>query len=293
MRLSLGPLQYFWPRQQVLDFYEAMAVAPLDVIYLGETVCSKRRQLRTAEWIDLARKLAMNGREVVLSTLALIEAESELGLVKRLVENGEFKVEANDMSAVQLLREHSLPFIAGPSINVYNHRAVALLQRAGMQRLVLGVEQGAKLIAELREQCAAESIVLPELEIIAWGRLPLAWSARCFTARAYDVSKDECGFRCIEHVDGLPLATREGLPFLTINGIQVQSAKICDLGPELSELRAQGIDLLRIYPQAEECSEIIARFRAALDSDITLARTGHCNGYWYGKAGMLSADIGE
>ena len=38
MRLTLGPLQYFWPRQRVLDFYAAMAALPLAVIYLGETV---------------------------------------------------------------------------------------------------------------------------------------------------------------------------------------------------------------------------------------------------------------
>ena len=43
MRLSLGPLQYFWPRERVLAFYREAATWPLDVIYLGETVCSTRR----------------------------------------------------------------------------------------------------------------------------------------------------------------------------------------------------------------------------------------------------------
>ena len=49
MRLSLGPLQYFWPRERVLAFYREAATWPLDVIYLGETVCSKRRELSTRD----------------------------------------------------------------------------------------------------------------------------------------------------------------------------------------------------------------------------------------------------
>lgn len=288
MRLSLGPLQYFWPRQQVLDFYASLAELPLDVIYLGETVCSKRRELRTAEWIELAAHLAASGREVVLSTLALIEAESELGMLRRLVDNGRVGVEANDMSAVQMLRERGLPFVVGPSVNVYNHRTLELLRRDGMRRLVLGVEQGRELLGELRRHCAAAGIDLPELEIIAWGRLPLSWSARCFTARALDVPKDECGFRCIEYPDGLPLATREGAPFLTINGIQIQSGKHCDLAPHIPELVAGGIDLLRLYPQHAGTAAAVWRLRQALDSGvIPPAEADSCDGYWAGAAGMV------
>jgi len=289
MKLTLGPLQYFWPRRRVLAFYDAACAQPLDAIYLGETVCSKRRELRTGEWIELGRSLARGGREVILSTLALIEAESELATVKRLVDNGELRVEANDMAAVQFLRERRLPFVAGPSINVYNHRALALLQRAGMTRLVLGVEQGRDLVAQLRAQCQREGIALPELEIIGWGRLPLSYSARCFTARAYDVPKDDCGFRCIAHPDGLALDTREGQRFLVINGVQVQGATVCDLAPEVDALAAAGIDLVRLYPQAEGTEAAIARWREAIDSHQAPPRLGDNAGYWYGTAGMGAA----
>ena len=72
MKLSLGPLQYFWPREQVLAFYRQSRDWPLDIIYLGETVCSKRRELGTRDWIALAEELAEDGREVVLSGLALL-----------------------------------------------------------------------------------------------------------------------------------------------------------------------------------------------------------------------------
>jgi collagenase-like PrtC family protease len=289
MRLTLGPLQYFWPRERVLAFYREAAGWPLDVIYLGENVCSKRRELATRDWIALAHELAGGGREVVLSSLALLEAESDLASLRRLVENGRCRVEANDMSAVQLLRERGLRFVGGPSLNVYNHEALRVLMEDGLERLVLGVEQGRALVEEFR----ASGLALPELEIAVWGRLPLSYSARCFTARALDLAKDDCGFRCIDYPDGLPLASRDGRPSLTINGISVQTAGHCDLGPEIDELRAAGITHARIYPQAEGTAGIVDRFRTAIDTGTAPPRLGEENGYWYGEAGMLKVDSAQ
>ena len=292
MKLSLGPLQYFWPRQRTLDFYREVAAWPVDVVYLGETVCSKRRELRTVDWLELAGELADAGKEVVLSSLALIEAESELAVLQRQVDHGRFWLEANDLSAVQLCRVAGLPFVAGPSLAVYNHRALAMLVEDGLRRWVPGVEQGRQLLAELREAMHADGRPMPELEMIAWGRLPLSYSARCFTARALDVPKDQCGFRCIDYPDGLPLSTREGRPFLRINGIQVQGEETTDLGPELPALAALGVDLLRIYPQAEGMRDILERFDAARDAAAPLPALGARNGYWHGAAGMASAGPG-
>lgn len=282
MRLTLGPLQYFWPREDVLRWYRAAADWPVDVIYVGETVCSKRRELRTADWIALAVELAATGREVVLSTLALLEAESELATITRLAGDGRFRLEANDLSAVQLLRERGLPFVGGPGLNVYNHATLRLLCEDGLQRLVLGVEQGRAALVEF----SASGESLPELELPVWGRLPLAWSARCFTARALDLAKDDCGFRCIEHPEGLPVHSRDGRPFLTINGVQVQTALPCDLGPELDQVAASGVSLCRLYPQATGMAEVVARFRHALDAGELPPRAGGEVGYWYGTAGM-------
>ena len=286
MKLSLGPLQYFWPRARTLAFYRMATDWPLDVIYLGETICSKRRELGTRDWIALAEELAGSGKQVVLSSLSLIEAESELGVLMRLVEYGGFWVEANDLSAVQLCRERGVPFVAGPSLNVYNHQALSLLVEDGLRRWVPGVEQGHQLIGELRDAYRAGGAAMPELEVIAWGRLPLAFSARCFTARALDVPKDQCGFRCIDYPDGMPLATREGHAFLRINGIQIQGEEITDLGPELPTLRALGVDLLRIYPQADGTGEVVAHFDLARRSCTAPPRIGVRNGYWHGEPGM-------
>lgn len=113
MKLSLGPLLFYWDKRQIFDFYAEMAGQPLDVIYLGETVCAKRRALSLNDWQALARELAQATRaELVLSGLALIEAASELSSLRRLCENGELRVEANDMAAVYYLSRAACPLSA-------------------------------------------------------------------------------------------------------------------------------------------------------------------------------------
>ena len=68
MKITLGPLQYYWPRNSVFAFYEAMADTAVDEIYLGETVCSRRHELRLSDWLGLALRLRDSGKVVLLST---------------------------------------------------------------------------------------------------------------------------------------------------------------------------------------------------------------------------------
>ena len=176
---------FYWDRQQTLDFYANMAEQPLDVIYLGETVCSKRRAMMLDDWLGLARDLAeASSAQLVLSGLTLVEAASELSSLRRLCDNGELLVEANDMGAVQLMSERKLPFVGGPALNLYNGHALAELVASGMSRWVPPVEASGKLIKSARAQLQELGVALPEIEIFAYGHLPLAYSARCFTARA-------------------------------------------------------------------------------------------------------------
>ena len=287
-RLSLGPLHYFWPAERVRAFYAAARDWPLQVVYLGEVVCSKRRQLRGADWLSLAHALRESGKQVVFSSLTLIESESELSSLKRLVDNGEFMIEANDLSAVQLCRESRLPFVGGPTLNVYSQKTLAMLQEDGLQRWVPGVEQGEQQIEAIMNALRSEGRPLPELEVQAWGRLPLAWSARCFTARAHDLGKDDCGFRCLDDEQGLPLHTREGETLLRINGIQVQGAEVADLGPQLPSLRRLGVDCLRLLPHAFDMGPVIEHFALALRGRQPPPRLGAANGYWSGAAGRAS-----
>lgn len=292
-RLSLGPVQYFWPRETLLDFYAGIAESPVDIVYLGETVCARRRSLTGSDWLALAHRLRAAGKEVVLSTLTLLEAGSELGALQRLCEQDDFPVEANDMAAVQHLAGRR-PFCTGPSVNIYNARTLAVLAGLGLRRWVLPLELSRDTLADL--QAARPAGV--ETEVFVYGRLPLAWSARCFTARAHNLAKDACEFRCVDYPDGLLLTTREADPFLVLNGIQTQSARTLNLIGELDDLRTLQVDVLRISPQYRGTAQVIQAFHACLQggcdragAQATLAAgmpVGPCDGYWHGDAGMTS-----
>jgi collagenase-like PrtC family protease len=41
MKLALGPNLYYWPLDMLQEFYAAVANSPVDIVYLGETVCSR------------------------------------------------------------------------------------------------------------------------------------------------------------------------------------------------------------------------------------------------------------
>ena len=289
LKISIGPVQHYWSRNELLDFYADIAKSAADIVYLGETVCSKRRTLRTDDWITLAQQLRDCDKEVVLSTLTLIEAESELNATKHIIENGEFITECNDMAAVNFCIERKLPFITGPAINIYNANTLAFLIDRGLKRWVPCVELS-------RESIKKTLGALPnsiETEIFAYGFLPLAYSARCFTARQYQLPKDNCQFMCLQHPQGIVLSTQDNNNLFRINGIQTQSYETCNLLPLYDDMVALGVHSLRLSLSHQ--SEIalinqLDQIRHSQHNTIPLLNTSGINGYWFGKAGMLVGD---
>ncbi|WP_461482248.1 U32 family peptidase [Porticoccus sp.] len=297
MQLSLGPILYYWPRQRIDDFYQQALHSPADIVYLGETVCPKRRELRPQDWLELAVSLAEAGKQLVLSTLALIESRADLATLRKLCEHSGCLMEANDMAAVELLSERRLPFVAGPAINIYNARSLRQLHRAGLMRWVMPVELNREtlrdILEELRQLGIGEQL---ETEVFCHGHLPLAYSARCFTARALNLAKDDCRLSCLDYPDGLPLYTRDNRILFNLNGIQTQSGRVYNLLPAYRELEEMGVDILRISPAASGTFETLAQFDRARNGAtappplIASDRPDEefCNGYWYGNPGMDS-----
>ncbi|MTI12805.1 U32 family peptidase [Sansalvadorimonas verongulae] len=296
MEITLGPLQYFWEKEQVLAFYKDVCEWPVGRVYLGETVCSKRRQLKLDDWLGIAEQLQAAGKTVVLSTLALLESASDLAMLRRICDNGRFTVEANDMAAVHRLSELGRPFTTGPLFNIYNALTLKELIDCGLERWTLPLELSGNDLSAILGQ--ADELGLTgrfTTEVFVWGMMPLAVSARCFTARAHNLPKDQCQFVCKDYPDGLAVHNQEGERVFTLNGIQTQSGRCLNLLGDVSGIQKRGAQAVRVSPQAEGTHEVILALKGkpgeGTDSEWVRGNNT-CQGYWHGTAGMVPmADI--
>lgn len=305
---TVGALPYWWPRPALLAFYAEVADSAAHCVVLGETVCSRRTEMKPGDWLALARELRDSGKEVVLATLPLLSSEAEWRAVRELARQEEFLLEAGDASALQALEQAGeqrgrLPrFVIGPHLNIYNGDALREHAALGAVRWVAPVELAAAAIGRVNPPHARVRGPHGEITTEAWGfgRLPLALSARCFTARHHRLRKDACEFRCRDDADGLRLDSTEGQAFLCINGTQIQSAGLhAVLGP-WPELRAAGVGRLRLSPCSQGFFEVLRSFDAVCnDGADTADALRHLraldlpgplvDGYAKGAAGMASA----
>lgn len=290
MKIALGPLLYYWPREQVLRFYENIATSCADIVYLGEVVCTRRHEIAFDDWMEVGARLAAAGKEVILSAPALTESEGDLKILRRITGNGAFAVEANDWGAVRQLAGRT-GWVAGPHLNVYNPETLAIVHEAGARRWVAPFEATQVLAAGTLAARPAGVAA----EVFAHGRIPLAHSARCFTARRFNLQKESCAYRCIDFPDGMALDTRDGEPFLVANGVQTQSAAVYSLIAQLEALRVLGIGVVRVSPQARGTREVLEAWRGALDGAApqrarealeALSPARLANGFWRARPGM-------
>lgn len=287
MKYALGPLLYFWPQQDVESFYRQASQSQADIIYLGETVCSKRRELKVDDWLELAKSLANSGKQVVLSTMALLESRGELSVMKQYIDNGEFIIEANDVSAIQLAHQAKVPFVVGPAVNTYNAQTLALFIKQGMIRWCMPVELSRDWLKNTLQGCESLGIRDKfEIELFSHGYLPLAYSARCFTARAENKPKDKCEKCCIHYPTGIQVKSQEHQSVFNLNGIQTQSGYCYNLINDLPSM-AGLVDVVRLSPLGVETFTHLNKFRANEQGKQPEKLVSHeCNGFWHQVAGL-------
>lgn len=290
--LTLGPVLFNWTPESWRDFYFRIAdEAPVGTVYLGEVICFKRSPLFEPHLDAVAARLAAAGKTVVFSTLAEVMSKQDRQLVDDVCADQTITVEANDGSA--LLRLRGRPHHAGPYVNVYNERTLAVLARGGMCNVCLPPEMPAAAIGALCPEAAHLGVTI---EVQVFGRVPLALSARCYHARAHGRTKDSCKFICENDPDGMPLRTLEDKAFLTINGIQTMSHDYLNLAGELAGLQAMGVSRFRLSPHSVDMVQVATIFRAVLDREVEAKDAAgrlealkfdapFSNGFYHGKPG--------
>ncbi len=289
LALTVGPVLYHWSRTALMQFYAEMADSPADTLVLGEVVCARRRELRLDDWLGLAKELSQAGKEVVLAAQALIETEADLRLLERQGQQSDWAVEAADASALYLLAGR-VPLVLGPHLNIYSRAALEAHADLGAQRWAAPVELSLDALACINppEQPVHTSQGQAlQTEAWAFGRVPLSFSARCFTARHHGVAKDQCGYPCLADADGLDMRSTDGQAFLVLNGTQTQSAGVQSLLGQGAELRAAGVRRLRLSPCGHGFGQVLRDFEAVINGD---AAAGPAHERWpaLGVPGPLS-----
>lgn len=260
--LVLGPVPYLWEGEAWRDFYFRIAdEAPVDVVSLGETVCSKRLHFFDPHFDAVLERLEAAGKTVRLATLALITLERERRAQDKLLARDDRVFEVSDLSALHKL--NGRPHTIGPLVNTYNAATARLYAARGAQSVCLPPELPMTSIARIAEDAPDVSF-----EVFAFGKVPLAISARCAHARAKGHTKDNCQFVCAEDPDGLPVETLDSQPFLALNGVQTVSHTCNVLMEELAALERHGVRRFRLSPQHCDMVGVALIYRGVLDGTL-------------------------
>ena len=297
MQLTLGPVLYHWSTERWRDFYYRIAdEAPVETVVVGEVVCSKRAPFKQDHLPDVIERLEAAGKRVLPASLILVSLPRERRQSRELMQAEDTLVEINDLTCLASL--NGRPFAVGPFVNVYNEGAASFLAECGASRICLPPELPLPAVATI-------AAALPQLaiEVFAFGKVPLAISARCYHARAHKLTKDNCRFVCELDPDGMPVKTLDGAGFLSVNGVQTLSHGCASLLRDIPALREAGVASLRLSPQGCDMVAVARLFREVADGHLEAGegerRLGElypevpfANGFLHGVPGHLRAGIG-
>ncbi len=263
MQLTLGPVLYNWKPEEWRDFYFRIAdEAPVDNVVVGEVVCSKRQPFLEPHIPAVVERLAGAGKTVLMGSLTLMSLPRERKAMAELAGDNSFPMEVNDLTCLGMLggRPHAI----GPFVNIYNEATAGYFAARGATRICLPPELPLSAIRAI-----ARSQPEVTFEVFAFGRVPLAISARCYHARLNKLSKDNCKFVCDQDPDGLAVTTLDDEPFLAMNGVQTLSYTCASLLGDIDKLKDAGARSLRLSPQQCDMVAVIKLFRNVVDGALS------------------------
>jgi len=263
MDLTVGANQFFWSGEKWSAFHDGLAAVPVDRVVLGELVCSKRLPFYQDRIPQAVAALTQAGKEVALTSLALVTLKRERKLTAEIAEMG-VMVEINDLTALAHL-PRGADFWVGPMVNVYNEGTLAWLAGLGAKRVCLPPELPISSVRVLSQTAANLGVAI---EVWGHGRLPLAISGRCYHARLKKRIKDNCQFACEDDPDGLEVRTLEGQPFMAMNGVQTLSDSYACVDHQIEQLAEAGVSGLRLSPQSQGFARLCQSYRDRLDGKV-------------------------
>jgi collagenase-like PrtC family protease len=290
LQISLAPAPSNWGKEKIKQFYKEVALMPVDNVYIGETVCSKRDVFSLKDIEEITGILKQNNKKVIFSTLGLLTTLEEFDIAKGLLSIAD-GVEVNSLGILNLLLEkpRNQEIVIGSFLNTYNRDTAEVFLSFGSTRIVLPSEISFSSIADIATKTKA-------LEVTVWGSLTCSISWRCYTARSFGLERKNCAMKCMNHPQGMLLKNVDDKDLFIIDGPQVLSAMNYCLIEQIEELKSIGIQTIRIQPSINCSAQIVDLFKQAIDGKIPLNEAkvelekysphGISNGWYYAKAGI-------
>lgn len=246
------------------------------------TVCGQpvlSAEVRTEE--QLAAAVAMGIERIYLPAALWQKANNRFDsvlLLPPLTKEGEQlpQVDAAQVCVQnlgQILAFDNRQLTASHRLNITNSRSATLLQSLGVRRMVVSPELNLKGIHALRQQSDAE------LEVIAYGRLPLMLLEHC-------VIRSTVGCRCDSAAYALKDRKNEIFPLVSTHcGNIVYNSKpiyMADRLNDIKNLQINGLRLCFTLENYETCCIIIREYQNAMVGHIPHAPDGgFTRGHFY------------
>lgn len=266
MKISVGAIAGQWSRSAMMAFYDAVALSSASIVYLGVTNHTPQSTLQRRDCLAVARELAADGKEVVLSVRTVGDAR-DAETFYTWIEACGLPVEADDATTLKLLSGRA-PLVIGPGVPCESSAALNQLMELGARRWVLpAVCKGEAMQALSYGGNAGCEIELPVLSHRKFAR----WRCRVESCPYEDQPRHAmpgCDLdACPEHV-------------------------VPNWACDITTLRAAGVAILRVTPRhvrdvaiSQTLGELVrgeidarqayARYAAALDTRDRVAAARH------------------